>query len=196
MARIHTGRKSGFVLRGGSLRRETVWIDVVESFNALAVGTSILLNVTGAGVLALRPFTVVRTRGMIGIRTDQVAATEDQAASFGYAIVSDQAVAIGVTAVPTPVTDRSSDAWFVYEDILADINSVGSATSNMGNTLTNRSQSPGTDLSGGTRVDHHRRLSSQGKHHSGTLVERFLGSSETFVISFFAISAMLPPSAT
>ncbi len=134
MARIHTGRKSGFVLRGGSLRRETVWIDVVESFNALPVGTSILLNVTGAGVLALRPFTVVRTRGMIGIRTDQVAATEDQAASFGYAIVSDQAVAIGVTAVPTPVTDRSSDAWFVYEDILADINSVGSATSNMGKT--------------------------------------------------------------
>ena len=30
-------------------------------------------------------------------------------------MVSDQAVAIGVTAVPTPTVDGSSDLWHVYE---------------------------------------------------------------------------------
>ncbi len=33
------------------------------------------------------------------------------------AVVSDQAAAIGVTAVPTPVTDYGSDRWFVIEQM-------------------------------------------------------------------------------
>ncbi len=31
------------------------------------------------------------------------------------AVVTDQAVAIGITAIPTPITDMGSDKWFVYE---------------------------------------------------------------------------------
>ena len=31
------------------------------------------------------------------------------------AVVSDQAEAIGVTAVPTPITDMASDLWFVHQ---------------------------------------------------------------------------------
>ena len=35
-------------------------------------------------------------------------------------MVSDQAVAIGVTAVPTPDTDRGSDLWYVFEEIFGE----------------------------------------------------------------------------
>ena len=39
---------------------------------------------------------------------------------YGHAVVSEPAVAIGVTAVPTPVTDDVSDLWFVYESLMND----------------------------------------------------------------------------
>ena len=68
-----------------------------------------------AAALALRPFTVIRTRGVLGLTSDQTGASEPYSASYGHAIVSDQAVAIGVTAVPIPSTDDGSDLWYVYE---------------------------------------------------------------------------------
>ena len=99
--------------------RETLWGDVTPTFTALGVGGAGLLNVTGAGLLALRPWTVVRTRGVMYLKSDQAAAAEQQSVACGYAIVSDQAVAIGLTAVPTPVVDMGSDLWFVYERLMA-----------------------------------------------------------------------------
>jgi len=70
-----------------------------------------------AAALALRPFTIVRVRGYLHIRSDQAAAPETYGVGMGFAIVSDQAAAIGVTAVPTPVTDKASDLWFLYESM-------------------------------------------------------------------------------
>ena len=116
MARIFTGRKSGFIQRSGVARRETVWIGSA-SFSTLlsAPSTAVLQASLNAAALALRPFTVVRTRGFFHLRSDQGAVTEIYEAALGLAVVSDQAVAIGVTAVPTPTTDDDSDLWFVYE---------------------------------------------------------------------------------
>ena len=119
MANISVGRKSGFILRGGVRRRETEWFSDVVSENTLAaINTSVLLSVLDAGALALRPFTIVRTRGMVLARSDQTAASETGDLGFGLAVVSDQASAIGVTAVPTPTTDDGSDLWFVYERLI------------------------------------------------------------------------------
>ncbi len=36
------------------------------------------------------------------------------------AVVSDQALAIGVTAVPNPDADRHSDLWFVFEELMGE----------------------------------------------------------------------------
>ena len=47
--------------------------------------------------------------------SDQLIATEDQEVGYAKAVVSDQASAIGITAVPTPVTDSASDLFHVYE---------------------------------------------------------------------------------
>ena len=101
------------------MRRANTWFGDTSSENTLAaINTSVLLRSLNATALALRPFTIVRSRGIILCRSDQTAAAETGDLGYGLAVVSDQAVAIGVTAVPTPTTDDTSDLWFVYERML------------------------------------------------------------------------------
>ncbi len=120
MANIRTARRSGLVLRGGRNIRSTFWGDVAGTITIIGGPSgSALLNVTGAGLLALRPVTVIRVRGYWHLQSDQAAAAEDQGAALGMAIVSDQAAAVGITAVPTPTTDRSSDKFFVYQSLMS-----------------------------------------------------------------------------
>ncbi len=108
-------RKSGFVRRNNVMRRETQWFAGTTTSNGLAAAsTAVLAASLNAAALALRPFTVIRTRGWVHMRSDQVAASELVVVHYGLAVVSDQAVGIGVTAVPTPATDNGSDLWFTY----------------------------------------------------------------------------------
>ena len=119
MSNINVGRKSGFIVRSGGRRRETAWIGGVAFTQALAAPTSTALVLSlNAAALANRPFMIVRARGWIHVVSDQLAASENYGASYGQAVVSDQASAIGVTAVPTPTADSASDLWFVYEFLL------------------------------------------------------------------------------
>ena len=116
MARLNVGRKSGFIVRGGMKRRETVWFQFAYQANTMAASaTAILSTVLNAAALELRPFTIVRSRFVWQSRSDQSAATEAFIGNIGMAIVSDQASAIGVTAVPTPATDLGSDLWFLIQ---------------------------------------------------------------------------------
>ena len=120
MANIITGRKSGVIVRGGVKRRQMLWIADVADANTVALGTALLIKTLNAAALALRPFTIVRTRGRIFIATDQSASTEAQTANYGHIVVTEEATAIGVTAIPTPVTQSSSD-WHVFETIMAEM---------------------------------------------------------------------------
>ncbi len=127
MPNISTGRKSGFIVRGGVRKRETLWIGGAPFQQALVATTTVaLVTSLNAAALAMRPFTIVRTRGQIFVRSDQNTSSEDYGASYGQAVVSEQASAIGVTAVPTPTTDNASDLWFVFEFV---IGSIRAATS-------------------------------------------------------------------
>ena len=111
MARRFT-RSAG---RVGSSRL-TIWTGIVATRTTLAAAsTAAIMNVGSAGVLALRPFTIVRTRGYFSLQSDQTATGENFDAAIGFAVVSDQAVAIGVTAVPTPHTDLGSGLFFTHE---------------------------------------------------------------------------------
>ena len=122
MANIHTSRRSGFIQRSGRNRRESLWLFVTENAASLALATSaVISNSLNAAALALRPFTIVRSRIHLNIQSDQQAGSEDQVGAFGIAVVSDQAVAIGVTAVPTPVTDLGSDLWLAHQYMTASL---------------------------------------------------------------------------
>ena len=96
--------------------RSMVWLSLFVDIDKVAVpvGSGVLLATLNAAALALRPFTVTRTRGTLWTGSDQSAATEEPQISFGMIKVSDQAAAIGVTAVPSPFTDTDAP-WFVYE---------------------------------------------------------------------------------
>ena len=109
-------RKSGHVYRGGRIvKRSSFWFNLIPGITAVAGGNGVVLIASlSAAALALRPFTIVRTRIHLGIRSDQTSAPEDQLIAYGHVVVQDTAVAIGVTAVPTPITDMQSD-WHFYE---------------------------------------------------------------------------------
>ena len=122
MANIRTARRSGRVFRGGKSVRETLWVGLAATrSNITAPSTALIINSASAGFLALRPFTIVRTRGWFFVGSDQTAAAETYGASLGFSVVSDQALAIGITAVPTPETDADSDAFWVYESITGEM---------------------------------------------------------------------------
>ncbi len=107
--------RRGFVTRRGVARRETLWVGITETRTTLvAANTAALILSLNAAALALRPFTITRTIWRWSTRSDQTAASENWATAVGAAVVSDQASAIGVTAVPTPFTDLPSDLWFAH----------------------------------------------------------------------------------
>ena len=120
MANIRTARRSGLVLRGGKQRRETLWAFITPTLTSMAASGGIITGTMNAALLALRPFTIVRTRGYLFLESDQAAAAELQVAAYAGAVVTEQALAIGVTAVPTPITDMGSDEFFLHQIIMAD----------------------------------------------------------------------------
>ncbi len=113
MARGFVTRRS---FRGGSVqRRDTIWIGVTATSSAVNGPNGVLLFTgLGAAALALRPFTVVRVRGMHHVSSDQEVSDELQMIALGFAVVSDEALAAGVASVPTPFTELGSDLWFSH----------------------------------------------------------------------------------
>jgi hypothetical protein len=88
-----------------SQKRLTSWFQFAPvSATFTGTGGTIMFSLNAAA-LALRPFTIVRSRFTYGVISDQAASLEDQVGAVGIAVVSDQAVAVGATAVPTPITD-------------------------------------------------------------------------------------------
>ena len=113
-------RKSGFVRRNNRMVRETLWFSgTFASTTIAAANGAVLITSLNAAALALRPFTIIRTRGSLSLTSDQTAATEGYSCGYGACVVSDQASAIGITAVPTPVTDSGSDLFLVFETLHA-----------------------------------------------------------------------------
>jgi len=111
------GRSRGFN-RGRTQRRESLWLFFEPVITVMTATGGTLTHSLNAAALALRPFTIVRTHIELLLKSDQTAATEDQVGAFGMAVVSDQASAIGVTAIPTPDTDAGSDLWFIHKYVM------------------------------------------------------------------------------
>ena len=84
--------------------------DVVT--NVPGPSTKVLL--TGFTSTVALDTTILRTRLNLFVVSDQLAAIEQQMGAFGAVIVNNDAFAVGVTAVPGPISDISAD-WFVYQ---------------------------------------------------------------------------------
>ena len=83
----------------------------ITGVTTLAAGAAIL----DQSISLVEPVTVMRIRGIVWVASDQSAANETQLGAVGAAVVTSQALAIGVTAVPTPITDKDSDAFMLHQ---------------------------------------------------------------------------------
>ena len=92
-----------------------VWISVGLGPATQATGTTpLLIGVMNALALALRPFTVIRTRMLLAVGSDQVVGSESNSGAFTMQVVTDSAAAAGIASVPTPLSQLEAD-YFVYE---------------------------------------------------------------------------------
>ena len=106
-------------------RRESIWLQFQPTRATIVTTSASAVFSLNAEALALRPFTIVRTRMMVHIQSDQATGAEEQSIGVGGCVVSDEASAIGVTALPTPITSLGSELWFWLELMQL---SVGAAT--------------------------------------------------------------------
>ena len=95
-------------------KRETSWLPI-DVVNTGIGGAGTILNSLTVAEKAKWPFTIIRTHLSIIMTSDQAAASENQIGGIGICVVSDQASAIGITAVPTPLTDLDSDLWLLHQ---------------------------------------------------------------------------------
>ena len=101
-----------------SVKRATTWVQaaVMAETSIGAASTKVLLQRLTAASIAIigAPTTVVRTRGLVSVRTDQISAVEDQIGALGICVVSDQAAAAGIASIPGPMSNPEWDGWFTY----------------------------------------------------------------------------------
>ena len=84
----------------------------------LSAGSKILLGSfvpSNPGIDETVRRVIVTTR----IQSDQAAANEPQEAAIGLWVANDVGVALGVTALPGPLTDLSDDGWFLWQGLLS-----------------------------------------------------------------------------
>ena len=93
-----------------------VWVGSTVDTLVLLASSSTLFASFSASILALRPFTILRTRLELLYTTDQSAASESPNGLFGIGVFSDTAVALGITALPGPFAQPEQD-WFVYQGL-------------------------------------------------------------------------------
>ena len=116
MANQFRGARRAPFVRGP--KRQTGWAasSDISAFTALAANTIVLdQTLTEAELIHTVPATIVRTRGLLLVRSDQLGASEIPFGALGMSVVSEQARAVGVTAVPAPITDEDSDLFFVHQ---------------------------------------------------------------------------------
>ena len=106
--------------------RLMVWLGVDIDLINVAAATPILAGTLNAAALAIRPFTIVRIRGMVQWNSDQSAASESPGGAVGEIVVSEAAAAAGVGSVPTPTTESDGN-WMVYQ-LLLSVFTLGDAT--------------------------------------------------------------------
>ncbi len=115
MGRLIRGRSS-FAVRGP--KRLTTWIGSanISSPVSLAAGAVVLdqsFSVASNGFDT--PFTVVRVRGELWTKSDQIIASENPFGAMGAAVVSQPALTAGVASVPTPISEEASELWFLHQ---------------------------------------------------------------------------------
>jgi len=96
-----------------------MWIGAGVGRTTIIASAKAVVGTLNAAALLLRPFTILRTRMVIGFTTDQEAADEGPFGAYAHLIVTDTAAALGVTAIPDPSDQVNPEAdWHVYQPVM------------------------------------------------------------------------------
>ncbi len=117
MART-TSRSRSFVSTRS--KRQVDW-DITFGLTALvnvpAASKVLLIQVPSATLAVVGPATLVRSRMLLTVASDQSGVSENQIGAFGCSFVNDVAGALGVTGLPGPSTEGGFPGWFVWQPI-------------------------------------------------------------------------------
>ncbi len=105
------GPRSAMVKRSD---RIPTWVGFTGVATTIVGNASVLIGQGNAALLALRPFTIIRTRAIVQVESDQAAASETVIGAFGAIVVQEEAAGVGITALPRPLTELDAQ-WFVYQ---------------------------------------------------------------------------------
>ena len=90
----------------------------LTAWSGLAAQGYVFVADAGATLLSSIDFetsgTIVRARGQISIQPTSFAADENIVGAFGVGVVSVEARAVGVTAIPEPFSDADWGGWMVW----------------------------------------------------------------------------------
>ncbi len=105
-----------------SQKRKFTWIGgnlTTQNNTTLAAATAVIaLSFDTRGTLEPKaPWTIVRTRGYLYIKSDSLVGTEAFNGAFGIAVVNGEAFDAGVGSIPTPYTESFDDRWLYHEYI-------------------------------------------------------------------------------
>ncbi len=107
--------RSRVISRSKRLTEWTICSDPT-GYSALPLSTkAIAVRVPASTLAEVAPATIVRTRGVVAIKSDQSAAAEEQLGAFGMGFVNTVAGALGITALPGPAADCGWPGWFVHQ---------------------------------------------------------------------------------
>ncbi len=112
-------KRAGSFVRSGKVR-QTDWVLAVATtsvVNVPAASKVLLVSFPSATLATLAPSTLIRTRGIFSISSDQQAAGEQQLGAVGFGFVNEVARALGVTGLPGPFTDDLWGGWFYHQYI-------------------------------------------------------------------------------
>ncbi len=91
--------------------RLTTWIGPADQgYQTIGAGASVLIS----SFAVEEPLTVVRTRGVVSIAPSNFSINSVITGALGVGIVSSEALAIGITAIPGAWDDPEWGGWFVW----------------------------------------------------------------------------------
>ncbi len=94
--------------------RTTNWGRVFLPYTTVAANTvfvAAIFSLSNVGIGEV----IRRTRGRIWIGSDQSGANEEVQGGLGMVVANDAALTVGLTALPSPLTEANDDGWFVWE---------------------------------------------------------------------------------
>ena len=107
-------RRQGNFRRSGP-RPNRGWSYTLETaFTTVPANSKVLLasfTLSNPGI----DITLLRCIGGLAVSSDQSVNVEEQVGAFGLILVTDQALAIGITAIPGPFTNGDDDGWFCHQ---------------------------------------------------------------------------------